>query len=216
MSIENNINKINKKINLISNNAKLCCVTKYSDIQKIKEAIKAGVKIIGESRVQDAKEKFTLLQFDILQNNVEKHMIGHLQTNKVRLAVQLFDVIQSVDSIELAEFINKECKSFNKIQDIYLQINISKETQKYGFSPTTIKSSYNKIKQLNNLNVIGIMAMAKNTDNEKEIRLSFKKVKEIADKLNLKEISMGMSNDYKIALEEGATLIRIGSAIFKE
>jgi len=214
--IYKNIKKIKQEIeNISKNNSKLCCVTKYSDFNQIKEALSSNyIKIIGESKVQEAKEKFTLLQMDFLTYKISKHMIGHLQSNKIRIAVQLFDCIESVDSIKLANLINQECKKINKVMEIYMQINISEETQKHGFNIKKVKSAYNALMKLKNLNLIGIMGIAPKVDNPEKSRPYFKKLKRIADKLNLKEISMGMSNDYKIALEEGATLIRIGSAIF--
>lgn len=210
-----NVYKNIKKYSKRNKDIKLCCVTKYSSIEEIREAINCGIKIIGESRIKESKEKFSILQNELKANNVELHLIGHLQSNKVKLAVQLFDLIQTIDSITLAEKINIEAKKTNKIQKIMLQVNISEETQKFGFNIKDFESSFKLINQMKNIEIVGVMGMAMNTNDKEKIRSCFKKLKNIADTFNIAEISMGMSHDYKIALEEGSTMIRLGSAIFR-
>lgn len=216
MSIADNLEIVTENIKEAAENAggkpeeiKLCAVTKTASVQEIIEAIEAGVKCIGESRVHLAQDKFQNLP------PVEKHMIGHLQTNKVKKAVEIFDCIQSVDSLRLAKEINKRAMDFGKVMQIMLQINVSGEDQKFGVSPEEVGRFYNEILKLTNLKVKGVMTIAPFIEDE-DTKYIFRKTKAIADELNLKEISMGMTNDYKIAIEEGSTMVRVGRAIFKK
>lgn len=189
-------------------NIKLVAVTKTRTIEEIKKAIEFGITCISENRVQEAKQKFPFL------TKVEKHMIGHLQNNKVKLAVELFDMIQSVDSIRLAEEIDKRCKAVGKVMPVLIEINIGNEESKYGVNPEDIKNFLKEVSQFENLEVEGLMCIAPFVKAE-ETRPYFRKMKRLFDSLgNLKWLSMGMSNDYKIAIEEGSNMVRIGSAIF--
>lgn len=199
--IKENIEKIQKEIG----NIKLVVVTKNRSIEEINEAIEAGTKIIGENRIKEFKEKVKKLQ------QVEKHMIGHLQTNKVKEAVKLFDCIQSVDSVKLAKEIDKRAKAAKKTMPIMLEVKF--EEQKHGFLEKELEEAFEDIKSLENVKIIGLMCMAPLVKPE-ETRQYFKKMKQLQNIFNVEELSMGMTNDYKIAIEEGSTMVRIGTAIF--
>ena len=194
----------------IPNNVKLVAATKTRSVEEIKQAVEAGVACIGENKVQEAKQKFPFLP------QVEKHMIGHLQTNKVKSAVELFDMIQSVDSIKLAKEINKRCKAINKVMPVLVEINISDEENKYGIKLCDAEIFINKISQFKNIEVQGLMCMAPFVEPE-ETMSYFRKMKSLFDSLgSLKWLSMGMSNDYKMAIKEGSNMVRIGTSIFVE
>ena len=147
------------------------------------------------------------------QHNIEYHFIGHLQTNKAKKAVQIFDLIQSVDSLKLAKEIDKRARQINKIQDILVEVNIGKEPQKYGIMPDETLNFVKEISNLENIVVKGLMCMP---PLHKNPRPYFKEMKKTYDNSKLEILSMGMSNDYKIAIEEGSTMIRIGTLIFGE
>lgn len=198
-------------INLkIPSNVKLVTVTKTRSVDEIQKAVDAGINCIGENKVQEAKQKFPLLP------EVEKHMIGHLQRNKVKLAVELFDMIQSVDSIKLAKEINKRCESINKVMPILIEIKIGDEESKQGIKPEEAKDLLNQLSHFKNINIQGLMCMAPFIEAE-QTRPYFRKMKELFDSLdNMKWLSMGMTNDYKIAIEEGSNMVRVGTAIFGE
>lgn len=194
----------------IPSNVKLIAVTKTRAVEEIKEAIRAGITCIGENRVQEAEEKFPYLP------KVEKHMIGNLQTNKVKLAVEIFDVIQSVDSLKLAKEIDKRCEAIGKVMPVLIEVNIGEEANKHGIRLENVKSFVKEISQFENIIIQGLMCVAPLV-NPKEARPYFKKMKQLFDSINgLKWLSMGMSNDYKIAIEEGSNMVRIGTAIFGE
>jgi len=212
--IRNNIHNIKKK----NGEVQLVAVTKMVDIDKAIEVINCGVRDIGENRVQEFLNKY-----ELLKEKVNFHLIGHLQSNKVKYIVGKCKLIHSVDSLKLLSEIEKECKKANKIQEVLIQVNISNEESKYGVSKkeamTLIleneKNSFTKIK--------GLMTIAPYTKNVEEIRWVFKELYQLYIDIQPKTfyntsmefISMGMSNDYKIAIEEGANIIRIGSSIFK-
>ncbi|MBP1908479.1 YggS family pyridoxal phosphate-dependent enzyme [Methanolobus bombayensis] len=213
MSVTENITSILNELE----NTKLICVTKTVNPERINEAIRAGATIIGENRVQEFEEKAdSLLQ-------CKKHMIGHLQTNKVKKAVEYFDVIQSVDSLKVAREIDKRARDAGIIQEVYIQVNIGNEPQKYGFKPDVIKKGIDEISSLKNIHVTGMMCIPPYVPPE-QARPYFKEMKALFhdllletqrnDNIDLKELSMGMSGDYRVAIEEGATIVRIGSAIF--
>jgi PLP dependent protein len=216
MTISNNLQVIKNKIKVALQSSSrtdeitIVAATKYANVDQINELINSGIKVIGENKVKDAIEKFNNL---INDSNIEKHMIGHLQTNKVRLAVEHFNCIQSVDSIKLAKEINKHAKNQNKIMNIMIQINISGEEQKFGINPDDVETFYEQLLSLKNLKLIGLMAIAPHLKKEKT-RLYFKKVKKINEKLKLQHLSMGMSSDFEVAIEQGSTMIRVGSSLF--
>lgn len=199
----------------------IIAVTKYFDESKIIEAYEAGLRDFGESRVIEAIEKIQKLPNEI-RGNSRFHLIGHLQTNKVRKAVGNFDYIHSVDSLNLAEIISQEALSLNIRQKVLLQINNANETQKFGFSKDEIIENFDKINSLKGLEVAGLMNMAP-FGLEKETLIGlFKDIVNLRDNLEekfnckLKEISMGMSGDYKEAAVAGATMIRIGRKLFSK
>jgi PLP dependent protein len=201
-------------------------VAKGADAARIQEALGAGVRHVGENRIQEASLKYDAL------NNVARslgatltwHMIGHLQTNKAKDAVRLFDLIHSVDSVRLAEAIEKEAAKINKIQDILLEVNVSGEASKYGFSPDDIKTAFKKIIVFSHLRVRGLMTVAPIEDDPEKTRLFFRRLRELNKELfglrpsdfGLPFLSMGMTDDFEIAIEEGATHVRIGRGIFGE
>ncbi len=192
--------------------AKLMIVSKNQSIEKIIECIKAGAGLFGENRAQEMIEKWSEIVGTYC--NTSLHFIGHLQTNKVKDVCPLVDAIQSVDSLNLAHKIDQECQKLNKIMPIFLEVNITEEDQKYGFHSEEVEGALVKIKELKNIQVIGLMCLARFGAGETEIRDTFKKCKTLADQFNLPELSMGMTDDYQIALEEGSTLVRLGRKIF--
>ncbi len=203
------IQKIKSEIGFVS----LVAVSKSRNVDEIKQAITADVRIIGENRIQEAEQKYSELKNYFKDNNVEFHFIGHLQTNKVKKAIEIFDLIQTVDSLKLAKEIDKRAKLINKKQDVLIQINIGKEPQKYGVLPEETIDFVKQMRQFQNIKVKGLMCMPPFNEGPKPY---FKEMKILYDKLNLEILSMGMSNDYKIAIEEGSNMIRIGTKIFGE
>lgn len=211
---------------------KLIAVTKTVGIETIKEAIDAGLRIFGENRVQEAQKKISDLKFEItppipplekggMKGGVEWHLIGHLQKNKAKYAVQLFDLIHTVDSIELAEELNKQAEKIGKIQSILVQVKLSEEETKHGVSEDELILLLEEIKKLKNLKLEGLMTMPPFFDNPEEARPYFRRLRKIRDNAKEKgfmfpELSMGMSNDFEVAIEEGATMVRIGTALFGE
>ncbi|GIW21898.1 MAG: YggS family pyridoxal phosphate enzyme [Candidatus Sericytochromatia bacterium] len=208
-------------LNSIPPNVELVLVTKTISLENILKVLNCGIKNIGENKVQEA-----LIKYDVLKNhNIKFHLIGHLQKNKVNKAVRIFDLIQSVDSLEIASLINDKAKEINKVQDILIQINISEEETKSGFlNNDNLLDDLFKISKMKNINVKGLMTIAKNTQDENILRNNFSSLRNIKENINNKNIfsnqleilSMGMSNDYKIAIEEGSNMIRLGRAIFGE
>ena len=187
----------------------LVCVSKFQPIDAIREAYEAGERHFGESRVQELKQKQAQLPADI-----HWHFIGHLQTNKVRDLIKLRPyLIQSVDSVHLLQAINDEAAKQGIIQDVLLEVHVAQEETKTGFAPSEIEDWRLKIEDLSHVRICGLMAMATNTEDETEIRRCFTEVKQLSDGGIL---SMGMSDDYTIAIECGSNMVRIGSTIFGE
>lgn len=209
MSIRDNITKIRKELPL---HVSLVAATKTRSISEIKEALKAGIKIIGENYVQEAEERL------VLKNQVKIHCIGHLQKNKIKKAVEIFDMIETVDSIETAKEIDKRCDAQKKIMPILIEVNIGKEQNKFGCMPKDVEKLAEEIKYLPNLELKGLMTMAPFFDDPEKDRPYFKDMKIIFDRLKdkygLSILSMGMSDSYKVAVEEGANMVRIGTKIF--
>lgn len=193
----------------------LIAVTKTVEVPRIWEAISAGVRHIGENRVQEAQEKIK----DI-GNKVTWHMIGHLQTNKVKQALDLFQLIHSVDSLKLARELSKRAEAKNQTVDILIQINLAHEETKFGFSVEKIQENVQEIATLPRLAVKGLMTIPPLAENPEQARPYFKKLREISEGLSkipqieIKFLSMGMTNDFEVAVEEGANMVRIGTAIF--
>jgi len=198
----------------------IVAVTKYYDKEAIIDAYDAGLRDFGESRAIDAIEKIESLPGEIRKNS-RFHFIGHLQSNKTDKVVKHFDIIQSVDSLKLAKAISESAQKLDKIQKVLLQVNISEEVQKFGLKEGELYSKFQEIIKLPNLKVEGLMCMAPLNANDKEIEAVFNKANQIKSelnnkhKMNMQELSMGMSNDYKIAVAQGATMIRLGRILFK-
>ena len=216
-TIKNNLLLIQKEIEPCK--PKIIAVTKYFGQDAIISAYKAGIRDFGESRAVEACEKINSLPAEIKQNSTF-HFIGHLQTNKVKLVIKTFEYIHSVDSLKLAKCISEQAKELGKIQKILLQINNANEEQKFGFSKNTLFDVFQQLKKLDNIEIVGVMNIAPLGEDESELRRLFSEIKQIRDELNakfgcnLKEISMGMSQDYRIAAQEGSTMLRIGRKLF--
>ncbi len=206
MSTRGNIERIRKTV---GPHVKVIAVTKNRSISEINEAIDAGINIIGENRIQEAQKKFLELT-----SPVKKHFIGHLQTNKVKTAVELFDMIESVDSLKLAKKIDQAATSRGSAIPIFLQVNIANDPSKYGFSPDELEAALKTVSKLPHLELRGLMTIVPYYKNPEDARPHFQKMKQLQKKYDLPELSMGMSNDYEVAAQEGATLVRISSAIF--
>ena len=197
----------------------IIAVTKYFDENAIIEAYNAGLRNFGESRVIEASKKINNLPQEIRKNSIF-HFIGHLQTNKVKKAIEIFDYIHSVDSVKLAEKISEEAGEIGKVQKILVQINNAGEVQKFGFSKDEIFDVFARIIKLKNLEIKGVMNMAPLGAPDDELTKLFREIREIRDNLEkkfdckLNDISMGMSQDYKIAAREGSTMLRIGRKLF--
>ena len=216
-TVKNNLLQIQEDIAPYKPN--IIAVTKYFDESAIIEAYNAGLRDFAESRVIEAIAKINNLPEEI-KNNSKFHFIGHLQTNKVKKAVGTFDYIHSVDSFKLAKTISDDAHSIGKIQNILLQVSNANEEQKFGFSTKEIFEVFISIKELPNIKIAGLMNMAPLGASEDELNRLFEEVFQIKQKLEkefnypLKELSMGMSQDYKIAVKHGATMLRIGRKLF--
>ncbi len=186
--------------------AKTMAVTKNRSLEEIKRVIEQhGIEIIGENRIQEAKEKFPHLQ------GVEKHFIGHLQTNKARIAVELCDVIETVDSERLARALDKAGQDIR----VYIQVNISREEQKGGILEEDLPGLIKLVRELPHLKLEGLMTIAENTSDQEALRKQFTRMRELQEEYNLPELSMGMSQDHKLAIECGATIVRLGRILFE-
>ncbi|MFM7486265.1 MAG: YggS family pyridoxal phosphate-dependent enzyme [Cytophagales bacterium] len=219
MSIENNIKFFNDTLH--GTRAKLIAVSKTQSIEKVQEAYAAGQRIFGENKVQEMEEKYQQLPKDI-----KWHMIGHLQTNKVKYVAPFVSLIHSVDSLKLLHEINKQGKKVNRHVPCLLQAFIAQEETKFGFDEAELLQLILHFPaELTHVHIRGLMGMASLTDNALQIRKEFNNLRKLFEHLasqplpaqiEMKELSMGMSSDYTIAIEEGSTLIRIGTAIFGE
>lgn len=194
----------------------LVAVTKNHGVELMREAIDAGAKNIGENRVQEAAEKF-----QNLNREVTRHLIGHLQTNKVKQAVKLFDLIESVDSQHLAAALDKAAAQIGKVQDVLIQVNLAREVQKSGVLPEDLDALINFVDDAKNLRLRGLMMIAPNFSDVEQCRPLFRQMRKLFDELKTSRkdfdfLSMGMTHDYKIAVEEGANVVRLGTAIFGE
>jgi pyridoxal phosphate enzyme (YggS family) len=213
MSVKDNLNTVK---NSIPSSVTLVAVSKTKPNEAILEAYNSGQKDFGENYVQELVDKHEQLPKDI-----NWHFIGHLQSNKVKFIAPFVYLIHGVDSFKLLQEINKQAQKNNRVINCLLQIYIAQEETKFGLSFEECEAIFasEEYKQLQNIKVCGFMAMASNTDNETQIRKEFKSLKGFSNKhqtLNIKHLSFGMSGDYKIAIEEGSTMVRIGSIIFGE
>ncbi len=221
-SIKENIEQVQARIGAAAERSgrslkdiTLVAVTKAASVERILEAKEAGLTIFAENRVQDALLKIPYIQ-------AEWHMIGHLQSNKIKPTLELFQMIQSIDSVRLAEKINEELLAQNKMMPVLLEVNVSQEEKKHGFSPEEIYGAIDLIAPLTQIYVKGLMGIAPNVAEETPKREAFKKLKKIfivlkalkSERLQMQTLSMGMSDDFEIAIEEGSTMVRLGRAIF--
>ena len=209
MSTSGNIQKIR---NSIPKNVTLVAVSKTKTTDFILEAYEAGQKVFGENKVQEMTEKANLLPRDI-----EWHMIGHLQTNKVKEIAPFISLIHSVDSEKLIKEINKRAGQNNRKINCLLQVHIAEEKNKYGFNISQVEEIVSKINIYQNIQVIGLMGMATYTDDKQKINMEFDKLKKLYEKFknnHFNTLSMGMSNDYLLAIKNQSNMIRVGSAIF--
>lgn len=199
---------------------RLVAVSKTVPANRVKQAIQAGAAILGENYVQEARTKFN----ELATYPVSWHFIGHLQSNKAKYAVRLFDLIHSVDTLKLARELDKQSHKINKIQEVLIQVNISKEASKSGVDVKGIHNLLKDINLLENLSVKGLMTMPPYFNAPEKVRPYFSALRDLRDRLeqqgllnvSLSELSMGMTGDFEAAIQEGATLVRIGTAIFGE
>lgn len=225
MSIKENIDGIMKRVTASCEKAgrntediTVIAVSKTVDALRAREAVEGGIINLGENKVQELVDKYEKLN----DKNIKWHMIGHLQKNKVKYIVDKAELIHSVESLELANEINKRASKYNLISKVLIELNIAKEESKFGIDDENVYDFVKALEQYENIKVMGLMTVAPYSENPEEIRWVFKKMKEIYDnisKINLKNtemkyLSMGMTNDFEIAIEEGANIIRIGTAIF--
>lgn len=217
MSIPEQLEKIK---NELPQHVKLIAVSKTHPVSVIMEAYNAGHKIFGENRVQELISKY-----DEMPKDIEWHLIGHLQTNKVKYIAPFVSLIHSVDSLKLLSVIDKEAQKCNRVIDCLLQVYIASEETKFGLSADELHEllQNQEFEQLQNVRVCGLMGMATFTDNMEQVRMEFRFLKKLFNEVKqtyfqnqpwFKELSMGMSSDYRIAIEEGSTMVRIGSNIF--
>jgi len=198
---------------------RLVVVTKTVDHDRIREAVAAGAGILGENRVQEAKEKI-----EALGKIASWHLIGHLQTNKAKYAVRLFDLIHSVDNLELAAEIDRQAAKIGKAQNILIEVNIAGEASKAGMAVKGAPALVREAARLKNISIKGLMTMPPYSENPEDSRPYFTVLRELAETIakgtipnvSMQELSMGMSGDFEVAIAEGATLVRVGTAIFGE
>jgi hypothetical protein len=224
LTIKERIGTVCAKINKDPNSIVIVAVTKGRGAIRVKEAIQFGLTNIGENRVQEALAKYTLLRTPNSElRTVKWHMVGHLQTNKVKDAVRIFDLIQSVDNLRLASEIDKQAAKINKVQDILIEVKTSPEAAKFGVKPDEGLEVIRKIAELKNLRIKGLMTIAPIVGSPEETRPYFRKLREIKNSINelratnheLTILSMGMTDDFEVAIEEGSNMVRLGRAIFE-
>ena len=203
----------------LPNGVELVAAAKTRNPEEVLQAIEAGIKIVGENYVQEAEPAY-----EVVGNRAKWHFIGYLQRNKVKKAVKLFDMIETVDSVEIAKEIDKRCAQIGKVMPVLIEINSGREEQKSGVFPEKTEQLVREISSLQNIRVKGLMTMGPRFGNPEDSRPYFVETKKIFDKLKnldlpnveMRYLSMGMTNSYKIAIDEGANIVRIGSKIFGE
>jgi len=214
LRVTERIEKAAQKAGRNPKDIRLVAVSKTMEADRVREAIEAGVTILGENYVQEAQKKI-----EEIGKPVSWHFIGHLQTNKAKVVVRLFDVIHSVDSVALAEELNRRAQQANQKIPIMIEVNLSGETTKFGTEEEKVTSLAQEVLKLNHLSLEGLMTMPPYFDDPEMSRPYFIQLRELKERLvkggiPLKELSMGMSNDFEIAIQEGATYVRVGTAIF--
>jgi len=218
-SLKEDIAKIAEKVKRNPKEIEIVAVSKTVEVERIKEAIRCGIKIIGENKVREAEEKFSQIP-----EKFAKHLVGHLQTNKVKKAIGLFDMIQSLDSLKLANEISKRALESEKIMEVLVEVNTSGEESKFGIKPDEVLDFVKNISELEGIKVKGLMTVGLFTSDPEKVRLCFRRLKEIFEKIksdnilgvDMEYLSMGMTADYQVAIEEGSNMLRIGTAIFGE
>lgn len=219
-NIKNNINRIKEKYN-INYNIEIAAVSKYASLENIKEFLNLNLDLpLAESKAQSLRDRVGELEKFNKNLNIKWHFIGRIQSNKIKYIVKFADLIQSVDSVEIAELINKEAQKNNKIQNILLQFNISFENQKGGFNLYDYKNIYEQILKMKNIKIKGLMGIASNSEEKNLIENEFEKLNKIFNDINLEFdknkisiLSMGMTSDYELAIKHGSNMIRIGSGL---
>jgi len=224
MSIHENVQFVRNKIaeayrrsGRESEEIELVAITKTVGVEQINKAIEAGIRIVGENRVQEAWRKF-----QEVGKEVHWHMVGHLQTNKVKRVLQFADMIHSVDSVYLAREIQTQAEKLDRTVEILIQVNTSGEESKFGLEPEATIGAIEEVSALTNLKIKGLMTIGAFLPNPEDVRPCFKLLRELRDRVNERKIaavqmealSMGMTNDYEVAIEEGSTMVRVGTAIF--
>lgn len=215
--IEENIEKALKRSGREGEKVELIAVTKTVDVDKINEAIDTGILNIGENKVQELEKKY-----ELIGDKINYHMIGHLQTNKVRNIIGKTKLIHSLDSISLAKEIDKRSKNNDMITDVLIQVNVAEEESKFGLKVDDVLHFVEEILDFKNIKVRGLMTIAPNTTDEILLRSVFRTLSNLKETISRKNysdlsmdyLSMGMTNDYELAIEEGSNMVRIGSAIF--
>jgi len=219
--IKENVKKI---LSELPDGVKLVAAAKTRTTQEVLEAVNAGIGIIGENYVQETNKIQSAIRSQQSTINVNWHFIGHLQKNKVKKAIQIFDIIETVDSFEIAKEINKRCGQISKIMPILIEINSGREKQKFGVLPEDVVNLIREILNFKNIKITGLMTMGPRFGNPQdsrpyfiETRKAFEKIKKLnLSNVRMKYLSMGMTNSYKVAIEEGANMVRIGTLIFGE
>ena len=219
-NIKNNINRIKEKYN-INYNIEIVAVSKYASLENIKEFLNLNLDLpLAESKAQSLRDRVGELEKFNKNLNIKWHFIGRIQSNKIKYIVKFADLIQSVDSVEIVELINKEAQKNNKIQNILLQFNISFENQKGGFNLSDYKNIYERILKMKNIKIKGLMGIASNSEEKNLIENEFEKLNKIFKDINLEFdknkisiLSMGMTSDYELAIKHGSNMIRIGSGL---
>jgi hypothetical protein len=217
MIIKHNLEEILKTV---AKGCTLIAVSKTHPAEKVLEAYACGQRVFGENKVQELTAKY-----EVLPKDIQWHLIGHLQSNKVKYIAPFVHLIHSIDSLKLLQEVDKQAKKFNRVIDCLLQIHVAQEETKFGFSPDEVVDFLKDpaVANLQGIRIIGIMGMASFTENMQQVRNEFKLLKKLFENLKsmslpenvvMKELSMGMSGDYTIAMEEGSTMVRVGSAIF--
>ena len=217
--IQDRIRKAAKSCGREPDSVRLIAVSKTIPENRIQAAMEAGVTALGENYIQEAQRKIENLS----PSKAVWHFIGHLQTNKAKIAVKYFDLIHTLDSVKLARELNKQAAKINKIQKALIQVNVGQEMSKSGIEPAEINNLLMEVQSFKNLSITGLMTVPPYFEDPETVRPYFRELREYRDKanesfpgLNLTELSMGMTHDFEIAIEEGATMVRVGTAIFGE
>ena len=225
-SIEENIIEVKRRVEEAAKKAGrnpedvlILAVSKTIYVPRIKEAVQCGLNSLGENRVQEIMDKY-----EPMGEGINWHLIGHLQTNKVKYIIDKVCLIHSVESLKLADEINKKAEKAGIIMDILVEVNIANEESKFGIKPEDCESFIRELSKMKNINVKGLMTVAPFTENPEENRVYFKGLKDLLvdinnkkiDNINMSELSMGMTGDFEVAVEEGATIVRVGTGIFGE